>query len=178
MVRNQEEEAERERLEQEEQEKQERLTIEKQEQERLTIEKQEEEKERLNKENEERLKNEEQERLTRERQDQERLIREKEEREKETKNVIMDNEVNKKSKQESKNSEIMVKKQESSITTPIISSVPSIIPVEINERSLYGADLNFDEEINLLDDDISFDPPNKSTSTNIQSSEPKYTFFN
>jgi hypothetical protein len=73
----------------------------------------------------------------------------------------MDNEVNKKSKQETKNLEIMVEKQESII--PIsISPVASITPVEINERSLYGADLNFDEEINLLDDDISFDPPKKS----------------
>jgi hypothetical protein len=177
MVRNQEEEEEREKLEQEEQEKQEK-------QERLTRERQEQEEkeqERLNKENEERIEKEEQERqeqerLTREREDQERLTREREEREKETKNVIMDTEVNKKSKQESKNSEIMVKKQESSITTPIISSVPSISPVVINERSLYGADLNFDEEINLLDDDISFDPPKKSTI--IPSSETKYTFFN
>jgi len=189
MVRNQEEEEERERLEQEEQEKltrerqerqeqeekehlekeeQSRLNKEKEEQERLTREK--EERERLTREKEE------QERLTREKEEQERLTREKEEREKETKNVIMDTEVNKKSKPESKNSEIMVKKQESSIKTPTISSVPSITPVEINERSLYGADLNFDEEINLLDDDISFDPPKKSTI--MPSSETKYTFFN
>ncbi len=86
----------------------------------------------------------------------------KEEKEKmETKNILMDSEVNKKIK----NDEIMVKKEE----------VPSIIPVEINERSLYGSDLNFDEEINLLVDDISFDPPKKST---IPPSETKYTFFN
>jgi hypothetical protein len=90
------------------------------------------------------------------------------EKEKETKNVIMDNEVNKKSKQDVKHSDIMVEKQK--------PNVVSIIPVEINERSLYGADLNFDEEINLLDDDISFDPPKKTSS--IPSSEPKYTFFN
>jgi hypothetical protein len=174
MVRNQEEEEEKERLEQEEQE---RLTRERQEKEILTRERQEKEEQlRLDKEKEEHIEKEEQERLTRERQDQERLTREKEEREKETKNVIMDTEVNKKNKPESKNSEIMVKKQESSIKTPTISSVPSITPVEINERSLYGADLNFDEEINLLDDDISFDPPKKSTI--MPSSETKYTFFN
>jgi hypothetical protein len=179
MVRNQEEEAERERLEQEqlEREEHERLKKEQQEDERLTkeqaekLEKEKQEAERLNKEQ---LEKEENERLEKE---QSRLNKERldmEEREKETKNVIMDSEVNKKSKQESKNLEIMVEKQES----PIISSTPSITPVEINERSLYGLDLNFDEEINLLDDDISFDPPKKSTNTSIQSSEPKYTFFN
>ena len=86
----------------------------------------------------------------------------------------MENEVNKKNKQEIKNSEIMVEKQESS--SSIIKPITTITPVEINERSLYGSDLNFDEEINLLEDDISFDPPKKSMI--VQSSEPKYTFFN
>jgi hypothetical protein len=168
MVRNQEEEAERERLEQEKEEhaEHERLSKEKQEKE----EQERQEKERQEKERQEK---EEHERLVKERQEKDKL--EREEREKETKNVIMDNEVNKKNKQETKNLEIMVEKQESIVPTTI-SPVASIIPVEINERSLYGADLNFDEEINLLDDDISFDPPKKSTS--IPSSEPKYTFFN
>jgi hypothetical protein len=201
MVRKQEEEEEREILEQERQERlerlereeNERLTREKQEQERLnkereenerlTREKQEQERlERLEREENERLtrekqeqerlnkEREENERLTREKQEQERINKEREERQKETKNVIMDNEINKKNKQESKNLEIMVEKKEQPVT--------SITPIEINERSLYGADLNFDEEINLLDDDISFDPPKKSTSTSMTSSETKYTFFN
>ncbi len=43
----------------------------------------------------------------------------------------------------------------------------------IDERKMFAAGLEFDEEIDLSDD-ISFDPPNKSTSS---STEKKYTFF-
>ena len=152
MVTKQEEEEEMERLEQEK--------LERQENER--IQKIKEDKERLDREHLEK------EKLNKERLEKEKLNKERLEKERLTKNVIMDNEVNKKSKQDMKNSEIMVEKQE--------PTVGYITPIEINERNLYAADLNFDEEINLLDDDISFDPPKKTTS--IQSSESKYTFFN
>ncbi len=170
LEREENERIERERIEKERlaREENERFEIERLEKEKQVREENERvERERIEKEKQVREENE---RVEREKIEKERLTREENERierEKETKNVIMDSEVNKKSKQEIKNSEIMVEKQE---------SLPSITPVEINERSLYGSNLNFDEEINLLDDDISFDPPKKSTI--IPSSETKYTFFN
>jgi hypothetical protein len=69
--------------------------------------------------------------------------------------------------------------EEINITESQPISLPTPTPVEninnnnIDERKMFADGLEFDEEIDLSDD-ISFDPPNKSTSS---VTEKKYTFF-
>ena len=147
-----------------------------------------EEKERLEKE---RL---EKERLEKERLEKEKLEKERLESESNSvnsinsvKNVLMDSE-NKKTKQDSKNSEIKIEKHDMLQPKELTSIVhPASLQPEIpkkktfeeekmereKEASLYANDLDFDEEINLVDD-IILDPPTKSI---IPPTQKKFKFF-
>ena len=123
--------------------------------------------------------------------------------ESEIKTVIVENEpiLTKKAKQELKNAEIIVEKKE--IASPLVHPVslnPLIVleslkplepleskdkpilvqeePIKSNKEELnsYDPSLEFDEEINLLDD-IIFEQPKKQTQSNIPLTSKKYTFF-
>ncbi len=194
------EKEERERLEKEKEEK-ERLEKEKEERERLEkerLEKERLEKERLEKERleKERLEKEkeERERLEKEKEERERLEKEKEIGENSIKNVLMDNQTGsgKKNKSDTKNQELKVEKHD---TTNIVNNDEKPLheaPIALSEQNpikkktfeeeklerateanMYIADLDLEEEINLLED-ISLDLPQKSV---IPLTQKKYTFF-